>query len=274
MNDQAEPEFPHSPLEQGESGEVPGAPPENPALPVEAGSPFIPPGDSGEQKPAAPLIHVPWTVRDVWLGLASLAVWFGVVIAIEILALKLKVDVGVFISLSEALLFVPVAILALGKYRSGWGALGLRGFKGHLVVVGCGLMVLFYAFNLVYSLILGLVHLREQVDLSPIIGKLSSPVWFWIGGALVAPLVEEIFFRGFVFGGLRGRYGFQKAALISSILFAAVHLQLTALIPIAILGYIFAFLYEHSGSIWPGILMHFLTNACSLSAAFYLASRG
>jgi CAAX protease family protein len=216
---------------------------------------------------------VPWTSRDVWLGVAMLVLWFGVVFAIQLISLKLKVDAGVFISFAEALLLIPVAILGLRKYRSGWAALGLRRFKGQTIAIGCGLMTLFFSFNFIYSTILALFHVREQVDLTPIIGKLSSPVWFWIGGALVAPVVEEIFFRGFLFGGLRQAYGFQKAAIVSAVLFGAVHLQLTTLIPIAILGYLFAFLYELSGSIWPGILMHFVTNACALSAAFYLANR-
>jgi membrane protease YdiL (CAAX protease family) len=150
---------------------------------------------------------------------------------------------------------VPVAILALFQYRSGWSALGLRSFRGQAVGIGCGLMVVFYAFNLCYSLLLALFRLRVQTDIVPLISKLPSPVWFFIGGALVAPFVEEILFRGFIFGGLRGHYGFWKAA-------------------ITLLGLIFAFLYERSRSIWPSILMHFLTNACSLTLAFYLSQIG
>jgi membrane protease YdiL (CAAX protease family) len=46
----------------------------------------------------------------------------------------------------------------------------------------------------------------------------------------------------------------------------------TAFIPIFILGYIFAVLYRFSGSIWPGILMHVLTNSLALGAAYLLAN--
>jgi membrane protease YdiL (CAAX protease family) len=93
-----------------------------------------------------------------------------------------------------------------------------------------------------------------------------------LGGAIIAPVVEEIFFRGFVFGGLRPRYGWVMAAVISSIAFAVLHFTPTAIIPIFILGFIFAFLYQLSGSIWPGILMHVLTNSLALGATYIVAN--
>ena len=217
---------------------------------------------------------VPWSLRDVWIGMASILLWFAIIILIQLLARRFKIDPGVIVSLSEVLLLLPVVTLALVQYRVGWATLGLRNFKAQAVGIGCGLMVAFYAFNLCYSIILALFKLRVQTDIVPLISKLPSPVWFFIGGALVAPLVEEILFRGFIFGGLRGRYGFWKAAVISAVVFGAVHLQLTAFLPITLLGLIFAFLYERSQSIWPSILMHFLTNACSLSLAFYLSQVG
>jgi membrane protease YdiL (CAAX protease family) len=85
-------------------------------------------------------------------------------------------------------------------------------------------------------------------------------------------MVEEIFFRGFVFAGLRERYGWQRAALISSALFGVIHFTPTAIMPIFILGCVFAYLYQRSGSIWPAILMHAFSNALALGAAFVLAS--
>ena len=80
------------------------------------------------------------------------------------------------------------------------------------------------------------------------------------------------FFRGFVFTGFRQRYGWQRAALISAGLFSAAHRQPLALLPIMILGLIFAYLYQRTESIWPAVIMHVLTNALSLGAA-YLISR-
>ena len=85
---------------------------------------------------------------------------------------------------------------------------------------------------------------------------------------VVAPVVEETFFRGFVFAGLRGRYDWRWAAAISSALFAAAHLELTFFIPAFVLGYIFAYLYQRSGSVWPGMIIHAAMNALAMAVLY------
>ena len=221
----------------------------------------------------SPSHSVPWTVRDVWLGGVFLGLWLAILIAFSFLLrfLSLDLDPGLIVSLAELLLLGPAWWLTVRKYRVGWETLGLRGFKGGMIGLGCGLMLLSFAFNLVYSLFLALFNLRAQVDLVPVFAELSSPWWLLVGGVVVAPVVEEVFFRGFVFAGLCRRYDWRKAALISSALFALIHLQPTAFLPIFILGYIFAYLYHRSDSIWPAIVMHVSTNALGLGAAYMLA---
>jgi membrane protease YdiL (CAAX protease family) len=217
---------------------------------------------------------VPWTTRNVWAGLAVLALWLIISVVVSVWAsfLSLNLDVGLMVSLAELSLLVPVWWLTVRKYKVGWKALGLRSFKGRMIGLGCGLMVLSFAFNFFYSLFLALFDLRMQVDLVPIFAELSSPWWLLAGGVIVAPVVEELFFRGFVFAGLRQRYDWKKAAFISSALFAVIHVTPTAMIPVFILGYIFAYLYHRSNSIWPAILMHVSTNALGLGLAYVLAN--
>ena len=95
-----------------------------------------------------------------------------------------------------------------------------------------------------------------------------------MAGIVVAPVVEELFFRGFVFAGLAQRYDWRVAVLISSGLFAVIHFQPLASPAIFILGCIFAYLYYRSRSIWPAVLMHVSTNTLALGAAYYLAKSG
>jgi len=216
---------------------------------------------------------VQWSTRDVWLGLAIFGLLVAAAIPFAFLARSRssELNFGLVVSLGELLLLVPVWLLTVRKYGVGWDTLGLRSFKWEMLGLGCGLMLLSLAFNLVFGLFLGLFGLRIQPDLAPIFAQLSSPWLLLLGGAVVAPIVEEIFFRGFVFAGLRPRYGWQRAAVVSSVLFALIHLIPTAIIPIFILGYIFAYLYQRSNSIWPAILMHSATNALALGAAFMVA---
>jgi membrane protease YdiL (CAAX protease family) len=80
-----------------------------------------------------------------------------------------------------------------------------------------------------------------------------------IGVAVIAPLVEEIVFRGMVFGWLRGRMPIGWAVVISAALFSLEHigfLQLTLFLPIFAAGLVLATLYHHAGSLWPSMLVH------------------
>ncbi len=217
---------------------------------------------------------VPWTPRDVWWGLLAFAVWMTafVLSALLLRENRLAVNPGLIVSAGEALLVVPVWWFTVRKYHVPWTMLGLRRFSAGMIGLGCGLMLVSFAFNFVYGTILVFFNLRMQIDLVPIFAQLSSPWLLLVGGAVIAPVVEELFFRGFVFAGLRQKYGWQKSAFISAALFALLHLTPTAIIPIFVLGYIFAYLYYRSDSIWPAILMHVLTNTLALGAAYLVAN--
>jgi membrane protease YdiL (CAAX protease family) len=217
---------------------------------------------------------VPWSVRDVWLGAILLALWIvGLTVAtLLIRRYAVGVNPGLLTAIAELTLLIPVWWLAVRKHGAGWDALGFRRFDPGSLGVGCGLMLVSLLFNALYSAFLAVFGLRIQVDLVPIFAELSSPWWLLLAGILVAPIVEELFFRGFVYAGLAERYSWRKAAVISSALFALIHLQLTAVVPIFILGYIFAYLYHRSGSIWPAVLMHVSTNALGLGAAYLLST--
>jgi membrane protease YdiL (CAAX protease family) len=219
---------------------------------------------------------IPWTVRDVWLGMCFLVLWLVISLAIWLLLRfsGLNINAGLFIALAELALLWPVWWLTIRKYKVSCETLGLRRFKWGMLGLGCGLMVLSFLFNLIYGRFLAIFNLRVQVDLAPIFAKLSSPWWLLVAGVVIAPVVEEVFFRGFLFAGLWKKYSWQMAAVISSALFGFIHVQATAIIPIFLLGYIFSYLYYRSHSIWPGILMHVTTNALGLGAAYMTAKTG
>jgi len=90
---------------------------------------------------------------------------------------------------------------------------------------------------------------------------------------LTTPVVEETFFRGFVFGGLR-RYGFFWAALSSGLLFSAAHVSLGGLIPLALVGMLFAWSYTRTGSLWTAIYAHLFFNLVSFVALTAIVQSG
>ncbi len=218
---------------------------------------------------------VPWTPRDVAWGLIMAVLWVIAFVIIGGLGKEfgLVIDPSVLVIFGTLLLLIPAWYFSIYKYGATWADLGLREFQPKAIGFGCGLMLLSLLFNLVYATFLGIFNLEIQPDIDQMFDGTGFPVALLFGGAIVAPVVEEIFFRGFVFAGLRNRWDWKKAALASAGLFAMAHVIPTSLVPILILGLIFAFLYQISGSIWPAILMHMLTNSVALSVA-YAASQG
>ncbi len=79
---------------------------------------------------------------------------------------------------------------------------------------------------------------------------------------VAAPLGEEVFYRGFVFGGFAS-WGFWPAAAVSSALFAISHLDASTLIPFTLVGITLCWLYWRSGSLWDAIAFHSMFNLLS-----------
>ena len=88
---------------------------------------------------------------------------------------------------------------------------------------------------------------------------------------VVAPICEEIFFRGFLYRIVRGRLGLWPALVISGALFGSVHLAgggPMAVALIAPLGFLLCLVYERSGSLYPCIALHALNNALVSASEF------
>ena len=219
-------------------------------------------------------VSVPWSTRDVWLGVIAAAVIagaaYGLVYSAGTFSLRLGVDLWAALvpTLFELLYLIPVWWFSVRKYHASLKTLGFVNFKFSVLAAGLGLLLVYYIFSIFYASLLDDLGLRVQTDLTPILRRLSTPWPLFATTVVVAPLVEETFFRGFVFGGLRSRYDWHWAAAISAALFAAAHMQITFFIPAFILGYLFAYLYQRSNSIWPGIIIHIVINALAVTVLY------
>ncbi len=87
----------------------------------------------------------------------------------------------------------------------------------------------------------------------------------------VAPLAEEIFFRGIVFRGLENVSSFPFAAFVSSFLFAAAHRNASAFASLFIFGLVQACLCRRSGSLTAPVALHALYNLLGV-ALLYIVS--
>ncbi|MDB5073806.1 MAG: hypothetical protein JWM87_4917 [Candidatus Eremiobacteraeota bacterium] len=87
---------------------------------------------------------------------------------------------------------------------------------------------------------------------------------------LVAPLVEEMIFRGLLFGALVQRMGVLASALITAVIFGAIHGDPILFPTLAALGFVAALAYAATGNLWVPITLHALNN--TLGAVFLVGT--
>ena len=85
--------------------------------------------------------------------------------------------------------------------------------------------------------------------------------------AVLAPLVEEAVFRGLLYGWLAGRWGTVAAWIVSSVLFAAAHVEPAHAILVLPLGLWFGWLRRRTDSLWPSLVAHAVNNGVAVVAA-------
>lgn len=215
-----------------------------------------------------PDYSVPWKPIDNWIGVALLVMIDAALIVLVLRGTGAQLVQNAGILLLELAYLLPVVIILAGR-RIHWKNLGFGKFNWNALGLGCSLLIGGYMLILVHNGILLLLGVDTQGEaILKIFESLDSPVWFFIVAVIFAPLVEEIFFRGFLFQGFRQKYGWLNATLLSSAIFAAAHLDLVSLIPTFILGTVLAYTYHKSNSVWPGIILHFLVNAFGICGAY------
>jgi hypothetical protein len=230
---------------------------------------------------------VPWTLLDIGkaigivilaiiatavpAGLVAVALASGEDTTSDPAALTVVLAAGAFVEL--ALLFtaihftvrkygVPLSVLGLRwPVRGGfWSTLGIA---IALVIAGLGV-------NYAYFAALSGVGINPDTDIEEIFQSPGPVITIAFLSLLFAPLMEEVFYRGFIFGGLRTRWGVACAALASGLLFGVSHIGnpagLYLIPPITAIGAMFACAYAYSGSILTSFLAHFLFNAFALGA--------
>lgn len=138
------------------------------------------------------------------------------------------------------------------------------GALGYLVSAAVVLVL-----SLVMAVVLTLV-LRKPPELQGLVKEVlesKSPllaILITVLGVVVAPFAEEAVFRGTLYPAARSLLGVRWAAVAVSALFAAIHMNLLASVPLFGLALLLTWCYERTGSILAGVIVHAGSNAASL----------
>lgn len=171
-----------------------------------------------------------------------------------------------FVQLATAIAFlmVPMALAARrgANFAEALLRLGLRAFRLSAVKWMFAAIGAYLLFAIVYTSIFGA---PEQEDIAEGFGAVPVQVLLIV---IAAPISEEVCFRGMLYGGLRERLSKYGAALIAGAVFGVLHAVtgLSAVPPLIAFGFILCLLYEKTGSIVPGIILHMLNNSAALLA--------
>lgn len=170
-----------------------------------------------------------------------------------------------------------LVVLSVASTTYGYGqrpaVIGLRGFKeARLYLVGLLAAVALLALNIIGDrvsiVVLGLFLPGDVIDgflqeEDRFMLSLFGPGQPWLSLTTVillvnglAPIAEEIFFRGFAYRVFRQRMAARAAILVSSTLFASVHFYVVHFLPIFLIGVVLAYLAERYRSLVPSMVAH------------------
>jgi CAAX protease family protein len=162
-------------------------------------------------------------------------------------------------------------------------SLWFRGFKfgnvfgvdrmpvGRSLLLGIALLVsalpLVFAVDYIASILLKVnttTDTQEVIQIFQHSSTVTQRIPIILLAVVVAPVTEELAFRGYLYGVMKRYIGAVPALVLSGILFALIHLNLPSFFPLLVLASVFALAYELSGSLLVPMTMHALFNSLSL----------
>lgn len=160
----------------------------------------------------------------------------------------------------------------LHPWRARWRArLNILGFRRFNVWRSLTLVILFFlaliVVNDLYSFLITAFHLDIQTNDQVVLKRgriLPITTYTTLAAAVfIAPICEEVFFRSFIFMGLRRGIPLALSVIISALIFAVAHADPASFLVLFVIGLALAIVRWRTCSIWPGVILHTLNNATS-----------
>jgi membrane protease YdiL (CAAX protease family) len=157
-------------------------------------------------------------------------------------------------------------------------AFGFRSNTGHALLLGaCVGMIALPAVLGMQSISAHLLesvkveaHEQEAVHLLRNTQGWMNWVVLGIATIVVAPVAEELLFRGILYPWIKRARGQQVALWTTAILFGVIHFNLPTLLPLVFLALVLVWIYEHTGNLLACIATHSLFNAANFVALYLL----
>ena len=150
-----------------------------------------------------------------------------------------------------------LGVLIYRKLRRGEGRvfrLSLRGFNPMLILWG---FVLLLITGIVIEPVL---NLFPESFLETLNQMGANGGWSVLMLAVLAPVMEEVLFRGILLESVREKYSSGRAIVVSALMFGVIHIIPQQVVNAFVIGLILGFIYVRTDSLWPVIIIHALNN--------------
>ncbi len=218
-------------------------------------------------------LDIRWNALDATISIAFLAavlvgIYFGSAKLLEILGDQEFLNTSTISNVSFSILYGIQVILMFGVVwffaifwrKARFKDLGLRYYSiaktlWYSLILLIAIFVISFLYVFIMSSLFGIDAPASKME-TLIKNRSISNIILLIVVAFIGPIIEEIFFRGFIYSAFKKNWGTNAALFLSSLLFAIVHLDLFSLLPLMIIGWLLAYLFEKTKSLFPAIFLH------------------
>ena len=189
------------------------------------------------------------------------------------------VAVVLILLVQTAIILGAIYFVIIRRRGLDWADLGLRPFaRAWYAKAVLFAILLLPAVALINSLI---PRVAGEPFENPQIYAIAPAGFSWPGlvamtvmAGIVAPIAEELAFRGLLFPWLRARLGVPAGAVLSGLCFALLHGVILLVPALTMIGIALALIYEQSGSLWPAIVTHGVFNTLMIFALYAALASG
>jgi len=224
-----------------------------------------------------PKLDIKWSARDgiisiLFLVIFLLIIYFGSSKLLQLLNREQLLSISNIDNLSFSILYGIQVMLMLGVVwffaiflrRASLKDLGLRYYSIIKTIwyTFLSLLIIFFIsflYVFVMNWLFGIEAPSSKIE-ELIANRSISTNILLIVVAVVAPFCEEIYFRGFLYSAFKKSWGVNTALFLSSLLFALAHMEIYSFIPLVVIGWLLAYIFEKTKSLFPTIFLHAIYN--------------
>ena len=229
---------------------------------------------------------VSWNVSDlvrIILVIVFMAYIIGMIGAALFKAFNINMSMNLgmiintfFIDIAAGIVIVYFVIY---RYKENLEALGLK-FSSFFKNVLSGITGYIFMLPLLFTVLAVSVWLLNVIGYTPppqpvfeVFMKESRSrvlLFLTIFVSVFGPIMEEMFFRGFMYSAVKKRFGVLIGMILSASIFSALHTNIVGFLPIMVLGMFLAYLYEKTGSLVAPMVVHIIHNSVIIAFVFFV----